>query len=408
MRTHVLVLLAFVATGCFAQAPFKKGYFINNSNQKTECLIKNDDWKNNPKSFEYKINERGEVKQGNLATVKEFGIDGYSKYVRTSVNIDRSPMLTSDLSNTRNPVWEKDTLFLKVILEGKASLYYYDNGYIVRFFYSVASTPIQQLIYKEYLTGETGIATNSDYQNQLWLYVRAKGATMNSMRYISYGVSDLEHYFNKYNTEYSGAYASAQFETTQDIQVPVNIRITPGIDVTSLAIENNFVGSPRYADYGHASVFRIGLEGEFLLPFNHHNWGVVIEPAYQLLNAHPKGSSSTVHLSFVEFPVGLRRYFVFKNWKLFLDGFYTNDYGLTFNSNFQVDPFYFETPYKIKRVGGSFAIGGGFGYSLLSVELRYYTSTNFLDNYINWDSNYNRVALIVGIRIFGTRTKYQK
>lgn len=110
-------------------------------------------------------------------------------------------------------------------------------------------------------------------------------------------------------------------------------------------------------------------------------------------------------MSFIEFPIGLRRYFVFKKCKIFIDVFYTDGYGLTFNSNFLAVPFYFETPYKISRVGESFEIGGGFDYSRLSMELRYYTSTNYLDNYVFWASNYNRVALIVGIKIFGTTHK---
>lgn len=272
MRTHVLFLFALIATGCFSQARFEKGYFINNNNQKTECLIKNYDWKNNPSSFEYRLNASSTVQQENLTAVKEFGIDGYSKYIRACVNIDYSPMSTSDLSNTRNPTWKKDTLFLRVLAEGRASLYYYNNEYITRFFYSIANSPIQQLVYKEYLTCETGIATNSDYQNQLWLYVRTKDATMSTMHYIQYNVSDLKHYFNKYNMRYSGADASLQFETEQAMQTRINVRITPGINFASLAIENNFPDSQRYADYGQVSSFRVGLEGEFLLPFNNHNW----------------------------------------------------------------------------------------------------------------------------------------
>ena len=45
---------------CFAQISFEKGYFINNANQKTNCLIKNQDWKDNPTEFEYKLDENSE------------------------------------------------------------------------------------------------------------------------------------------------------------------------------------------------------------------------------------------------------------------------------------------------------------------------------------------------------------
>ena len=56
MRKQILVL-AFITISClqsYSQIIFENGYFIDESNNRIECLIKNIDWKNNPTEFEYK------------------------------------------------------------------------------------------------------------------------------------------------------------------------------------------------------------------------------------------------------------------------------------------------------------------------------------------------------------------
>ena len=54
----IILLAGLAVTGLLqAQTKFEKGYFVDNSGQRTEVLIKNLDWKNNPTEFEFKKNE---------------------------------------------------------------------------------------------------------------------------------------------------------------------------------------------------------------------------------------------------------------------------------------------------------------------------------------------------------------
>ena len=86
----VFILTTILSLNCYSQISFEKGYFIDNNNQKTNCLIRNIDWKNNPKEFEYKISEQTKKERLTIESVKEFGIDNVSKYIRFDVDIDRS------------------------------------------------------------------------------------------------------------------------------------------------------------------------------------------------------------------------------------------------------------------------------------------------------------------------------
>ena len=84
---------------------------MDSTNQKTDCLIKNLDWKNNPTEFEYKLQADSEVKKATIATIKEFGIFNSSKYVRRSVDLDRSRGTLGDMNSSRNPIFNKEQLF---------------------------------------------------------------------------------------------------------------------------------------------------------------------------------------------------------------------------------------------------------------------------------------------------------
>jgi hypothetical protein len=56
------ILITILSVNCYAQISFEKGYYINNEEQRVECEIKNLDWKNNPKEFQFRVSEGTEQK----------------------------------------------------------------------------------------------------------------------------------------------------------------------------------------------------------------------------------------------------------------------------------------------------------------------------------------------------------
>ena len=52
MKTNLVALIFLLIAKCsFGQIRYENGYYIDNNNRRTECLIKNVDWGNNPKGF---------------------------------------------------------------------------------------------------------------------------------------------------------------------------------------------------------------------------------------------------------------------------------------------------------------------------------------------------------------------
>ncbi|MES2485280.1 MAG: hypothetical protein V4581_04935 [Bacteroidota bacterium] len=116
MKTLLTLLLAFLALPALSQINFETGYFITNDGTTTTCLIKNVAWKNTPTTFEYKATEETEVQTGSIANVKEFSVSGY-KFVKHTIELDRSTTDISRMDENNKPVFKKETLFLKVLVE---------------------------------------------------------------------------------------------------------------------------------------------------------------------------------------------------------------------------------------------------------------------------------------------------
>ncbi len=187
MKKQLLFLtIAILSFNSYSQIAFEKGYYIDNMNQKTNCLIKNIDWKNNPIEFEYKQSENSESKTMTIKSIKEFGIDNISKYIRTTINIDRSSENINSLSDDKIPIFQEEELFLKVLVEGKATLYEYVDGNLIRYFYNNDNSTIEQLIFKSYITPENNIGRNNRFREQLWINLKCPNFKISEIENLEY------------------------------------------------------------------------------------------------------------------------------------------------------------------------------------------------------------------------------
>lgn len=105
-----------------AQMIFEKGYFINNAGVKTSCYV--EDAKKTPEELHYKIqSDTEEILSKNITEIQEFGIDSSMTFRRFKVRIDRSSDDVNKLGKSKSPVFSEETLFLKLLVSGEASLY---------------------------------------------------------------------------------------------------------------------------------------------------------------------------------------------------------------------------------------------------------------------------------------------
>src|ERR1035437_3699675 len=335
MRTlTTLLLVFFIAIASFGQIKYEKGYFINNDHKRIECLIKNMDWKYNPVDYTYKLEESGTPVKGNLITVREFVITNSCRLVNATVRIDPSNEPAEGAKNELDPVWARKTLFLRVLLEGKANLYGYEAQKLRRYFYSLNDTAITPLIYKEIQHGST-ITKNTGFRQQLWDKLRMPKANMELITKVNYTDNDLKQYFKSYNGGFSDPITELKPVEKRSY---LNLKLTPGMNMNSEKMTvYELQGVTNDFTFKSKSDFRIGLEAELSIPFDKYKWGILFEPTYQSYqsDAVSNGGTASLTLSSVEFPIGLRYYvYINDNTRLYFNGFYIP--GLAINMNSKV------------------------------------------------------------------------
>jgi len=299
-----------------------------------------------------------------------------------------------------------------VLVEGDKALYrYYFNG-LERYFYNAKSSSIEQLVYKVYeIKGEEALklhdkekeggvylGTNEMYKQQLFNNVNCQANSMNVFRSISYKKKSLIRVFTKHN-KCKGVVGKDYEENIK--RDWFNLRIRPGINFSSLETEGP-VGSNASVDFGTKSNFRLGVEAEFVLPFNNNKWSVIIEPTYQHYKTETTAeyfnSVQAVQVDYksIELPVGMR-------YKVFL-----NDENVMFLNAAYVSNFSQKTKIEFERranlegeATNNFAFGLGYEFnSKFSLEFRVSTSRNLLGNYVFLNSDYKTSSIIMGYKLF--------
>lgn len=407
MKKRILFLLITILTlNCYAQTSFEKGYYIDNTNQKINCLIKNIDWKNNPTEFEYKLTENSESKKTTIKTIKEFGIDNISKYIRSTVNIDRSSENINNLSNDKNPIFKEEELFLKVLVEGKATLYQYVDSNLKRYFYNKENSIIEQLIFKSYITTENKVGKNNRFRQQLFVDLTCPNFKTSNIENVEYKKNSLVRFFTEYSKCHNNELINFEPKQKSDL---FNLTIRPRINSSSLTIQNSILNS-RNTDFENKIGFGFGLEAEFILPFNKNKWAIAIETTYQSFKSEKTTNVNNVSggvlianvdYSSIEVPVGLRHYFFLNNnSKIFINASYIFDLSSKSSIEFTRNDGSNLSTLPIKTQQN---LGFGIGYKQkdkYSLEMRYQTAREVLSDYIYWGSEYKTLSIIFGYSLF--------
>lgn len=399
MKKNLLLFFTFLTFHSYSQIVFEKGYFINNNDQKTECLIKNLDWNSTPTEFQYKLDEQDQPITTNLQQVKEFGIINESKYERHTLNVDLSSNNVNEIDYNKAPKFKEEKIFMKVLVQGKANLYEYSKNNLTFYFFKTDTIPVNQLIYKSYKVSEDQVAKNKQYKQQIWMALKCDNISLKNIESLDYKRNELINVFVKYNecnnTEFTN------FEKKESGKSSFHLSIRPGIKNSSLTVTNAY-SAERDRKFDSKTGFRIGAEAEYVLPFNKNKWALILEPTYQSYKAERidyGDKKSEVSYQSIEFPIGVRHYFflndnskIFINAQYIIEAAFSSEAKILFNSYIKEDA-------KVEPQSG-FAVGAGYNYKKrYSTELRY-SHKNIIGNHEYLSSSYGTVSLIFGYTLF--------
>jgi hypothetical protein len=392
-----------------AQNKFESGYFINNDGSRVECLIKNIDWIKNPNEFLYKTNDSEIISTGSINTVKEFQIYNKVYYKRFKVSIDKSKQLIDDLSDSFEPDFKEEVLFLKVLVEGKATLYLFHDSNYRRFFFEKDYSGIaEQLIYKFYSISDIyTIGENKTFQKQLQSNFKIESLPDYYYKNIKHFESDLTKFFKKYN---GAGISDKQNFQTKEKKVKFNLNLRLGLVNSSL----NYLSKRLNLDtnFETKTNFRYGLESEFIMPFNNNKWSVIFEPTYFKYEAQQSSTAKgynefqKIKYRFIEVPFGVRYYlFLNKSSKFFINTSVVADINLS--SKFEIETtnsvgtnFQRLEVIDYLRSVASFTYGVGYKFKdKYSLEFKS-GITRKLNNFDQYNSTYQNYSIIFGYKLF--------
>ncbi|PRX56662.1 PorT family protein [Flagellimonas meridianipacifica] len=399
-------LFATLSSTIYSQISYEKGYYISSAGQKVDCFIKNVDWKNNPLEIEYKLSENSTPEKATINNIKEFAINGISKYQRHRVNIDRSSKNIKYITSDKNPVFKEEVLFLKVLIEGKSNLYEYVDGQLKRFFYNKDGSLVEQLIYKKYKTSDNRVGDNNKFRQQLWVNLKCGDIQMNDIEKLDYNTNELTRFFTEYNQCTNSELTSYLPKQQQN---PFHLSLRPRLNSSSVSLDFESSESSTI-DFDNQQSFGFGLEIEYVFPFNKNKWAIALEPTYQSYSAESTvnvdnvvGGILDVNVDYtsIELPLTLRHYlFLDENSKIFLNVSYVFDFSSGSSLEFvrADDSILNETELDSK---GNVAFGLGYKFkNRYSAELRYQTSRELLGDFLPSSPNYDSLSFILGVSLF--------
>lgn len=398
IRNCFVIVLALFSYTVLAQISFEPGYIIDRSGRRTDCQILYKDWLKNPRIVEFVTEGKNATQKLTTDDLLEFGVTGKCVFKSAKVSIDLSSNNASYAGTNREPEWKTMTIFLRVLVKGKASLFYYQDSQIRRFYYSLDEDTIIPLVNHPYVVEKESakfLLLNESFRQQLLTVLNCGGRDFAYFESLEYSVKSMVQFFIEYNkcnhsefTEY-GSPSKGRFY----------LKITAGCNNSYFSAYNSHLSS-KIILFDSKIIPSGGLEAEYLFPFLRNKWSLVIAPAFERFESTAKTSLYNYELIYqnVYLPFGLRYSLYLRKTPLrfYFDTWFVPGFILDFNSELKYGNF---ASLEIMD-GSSYALGAGIEWNRFSFSYRFYGPIDILRYYSSWINRYNRISFSVGYRFY--------
>lgn len=398
-----LLFLSLFSFPVFGGINYEKGCILNNEGEKIACQIDNKYWMNNPDKINYIVDEK--LQEGNLDNIASFEIYGFRKYERNTVKIVIPKQAVEDGASF---LWEKKTLFLRVLVEGDMSLYVYEGGSSPVYFYKTAldTVPVQL---KHRVSESAGkIKNDNSYINQLNVINKnCPSITFNEISRVQYKRNDLTTIFVRMNKCKQVPYVFYQQKKRQLFKA--HMEINGGAINSNLRIQygaDKFYNGFYSYKSGSKMALRLGAAIELESIVYCKNYSAVLESYYQKFSdfkALGGPHEFTIKMNGLHFNLGVRRYFHLNSQTSFFVNGFIGLHTVYFNPALRFD---YHATYTLReyaasfRTFGDFTIGGGCRINRFGAELRYNIPHGITSNNKVWNSTYSDLQAILSVRLF--------
>ena len=272
MKTIFTLLFTFLTITTFAQRKFVPGYYITKQGDKVEAQINDQNWDRNPTFIE--VANGADVVRMGVAELLGFGLSTGDVYDAYSVEVDKSPTKINLIEVNSQSVIVRETVFLKAMVKGAASLYYLkDNNSKEHYYIQKGEEEPAELIYR---TVKFQAADKIGY-NKLPIYRGLLTAKFTDCPKATEGISKLAftqkalvEQVESYNLCVSGS--AGTYKAVKE-SIKWNIAATGGLTHSNLKFTSSDSHSVTPGNYNSTS-YTFGVTALANLPRGRGRWAI--------------------------------------------------------------------------------------------------------------------------------------
>ncbi|MEL6918692.1 MAG: hypothetical protein AAFO99_13280 [Bacteroidota bacterium] len=411
MRKLIIAFIGLLTYGTIMAQEFETGYFIDNDNNRIECLIQNMKWRESPLTVFYRLKEDSQVLELNYDNCMEFGIGEEFKFRSIDAKIPLTKSKTSDKNTSAEPTLVQRKQFALVLIQGKVSLYRVINAAEEVFLIEKLNGQIETLLYKEYLDNNFKIKRNSLFKRQLLKDYNCQNGT--DIQSLQYDTKSMLLYFGDLNRCLGDSdYKVYKNELKQGLFSSASLKVWGGAQQNGYETRNLNTGQVFSFDDEIAAKGGLELEA-FIGSITKRNASIFLGLQYSKVSnelslpiGELSGSTLNLDVNVIELALGFRYYIgLSEKSDIFLDAavavnFYSNpSFTQTriFNGIISRPPetSEFATISRSNDIVPSFGIGYSFNKKFYA-RFNYLIDQNLIDR--NRD-NLSQISLSVGYSI---------
>lgn len=160
---YSIITVLILSGSVHGQSMFESGFYLDEESTSHSGYIDRSFLNKSPDLIRFKKTRKSEPITLNPTQAKVVVVSG-TRLESYQVQIDTS---AKSINSLQNPAYERQHVFLELIIEGQISLYrYVTNDYTLFFVRSSGESSPNQLIYKQF-EGPRGVYNNNAYREQL-------------------------------------------------------------------------------------------------------------------------------------------------------------------------------------------------------------------------------------------------
>lgn len=411
INANCLCILFFIINQLNAQDNFIQGYLVNKNNDSITGLIHFSDWDKNPNVIRFKSDlQSDEVKYKPLEILAFSVADDI--YQSAIVEVETSPWDLQAINEYAAFSFRTDTVFLRILVSGDKSLYYYKPNIGKEQFYLGKDNGYELLLYKEYIKvvdGHRNKVENNKYKGQLIYYLKDCPKITQIVSSIDYVEKSLLSVFKEYNS------CLGQNLNVHDEKKKTTLKwcVIAGISITSVIFEGDKHPILTEMDFSKSNNVTFGGLVDVVFRGNQGKWSLnneLIWSSYETSASYTDIKSPDVYdiydinisMGYLKLNTMIRFRYPINALSIFANLGISNGIAIKnsssaiknshFYSSVDSDPIPPLADFRTYEFG--YIIGGGLGYNNINLEFRYEIGSGF-STITSLKSKVNRMFITV-------------